>query len=192
MGFTEGWVWMKTWHLRRGRNISRVDFGWSFYKNVEELLLSMFLRVRARACVCSLYSCVHSSILAYVGMFLSLCVCGNGPMYARSCLRVWALTRVREMPCRSLTLPIFTPFSTISHPYAILTPLFVNLAFEIHYIILFIFILHQNTISLNFTWIMDLISSFFLQSSSKYIGSGRTNKVVEWFNLLAPETRDYI
>ena len=56
----------------------------------------------------------------------------------------------------------------------------------------FIFILHQNTISLNFTWIMNLISSFFLRSSSKYIGSRSTNKVVEWFNLLAPETRDYI
>ena len=127
---------MKTWHLRRGRNISRIYFGWCFYKNVEELLLSMFLRVRARACVWSLYSCIHSSILTYVGMFLSLCVCGNWSVYARSCLRVWALTRVREMPCRSLTLPIFTYFSTILHPYAILTPLFVILAFEIHYIIL--------------------------------------------------------
>ena len=33
---------------------------------------------------------------------------------------------------------------------------------------------------------------FFLQSSSPYIGRGSTNKVVEWYNLLVPETMGYI
>ena len=172
--------------------MSSIDFGWCFIENVEELLLFVFMRAWARPCVCILYSWIRNSVLAYAGMFLRLCVHGNGPTYMGSCLCAWALTRVCEMLGKSPTLPIFTPFSTISPPYAILTPFFIIFASENHCIILFIFILHQNTISLNFTWIMNLISSFFLQSSSKYIGSGSTNKVVEWFNLLAPETRDYI
>ena len=33
---------------------------------------------------------------------------------------------------------------------------------------------------------------FFLQSSSPYADRGSTNKVVEWFNFLAPETRGYV
>ena len=33
---------------------------------------------------------------------------------------------------------------------------------------------------------------FFGQSSSLYAGRGSTNKVVEWYNLLVPETRAYI
>ena len=33
---------------------------------------------------------------------------------------------------------------------------------------------------------------FCLQSSSPYAGKGSTNKVVEWYNLLDPETRGYI
>ena len=37
------------------------------------------------------------------------------------------------------------------------------------------------------------MSSFsFLHSSSPYAGRGSTNKVVEWFNLLVPETRGYM
>ena len=39
---------------------------------------------------------------------------------------------------------------------------------------------------------MNLMSSFFLQSSSPYVGRGNTNKMVEWFNVLAPETRGNI
>ena len=39
---------------------------------------------------------------------------------------------------------------------------------------------------------MNLMSSFFLQLSSPYAGRGRTNKVVEWFNQLVPETKGYI
>ena len=90
--------------------MSRIDFGWCLLENVEELLLSMFLCAWARACVCNLYSCVHSSVLAYAGVFLSFCVRGNGPTYAGSCLCAWALTRVHEMPSRSLALSIFTAF----------------------------------------------------------------------------------
>ena len=39
---------------------------------------------------------------------------------------------------------------------------------------------------------MDLMSSFFLQSSSPYADRGSTNKVVERFNQLIPKTRGYI
>ena len=131
---------MKTWCLRRGRNMSRIDFRWCIFENVEELLLSVFLRAWAWACNRSLYLCIHGSVLAYTNMFLRFCVSGNGPTYAGSYLCVWALTRVCEMLDRSPTLPIFTHFSTVSPPYAILTPLFIILASEHHYIILCIFI----------------------------------------------------
>ena len=125
---------MKTWHLRRGRNMSSIDFGWCIFKNVKELLLSVFLCVWA-------WAYVRSSILTYAGMFLRLCVRGNGSAYAGSCLRAWVLTHVREPLGRSPTLPIFTPLSTIWTPYTILTPFFVILASAHHCIILFIFIL---------------------------------------------------
>ena len=132
---------MKTWYLRRGRNMSRIDFRWCFFENVEELLLSMFLRAWAWACIRSLYSCVCSSILAYVSMFLRLCVCGNGLAYAGSCQRAWVLTLICETPGRSSTLPIFIYFSFVSLLREILTHLFVIFASEYHYILLFIFIL---------------------------------------------------
>ena len=108
----------------------RIDFGLCFFENVEELRLSVFLYVWPQACVCSLYLCVHSSVLAYTGMFLRFCIRGNRLAYAGSCLRVWTLTCVHKTPCKSSTLPIFTSFSTISPPYAILTPFFVILASE--------------------------------------------------------------
>ena len=38
----------------------------------------------------------------------------------------------------------------------------------------------------------DILFFFFLQSSSPYASRGSTNKVVEWFNQLALETRGYI
>ena len=37
-----------------------------------------------------------------------------------------------------------------------------------------------------------LSPSFFLQSSSPYVGRGSTNKVVEWYNILVLETKAYI
>ena len=141
LGFAVGWVWMKTWCLRRGRNMSRIDFGWCFlfFENVEELLLSMFLCAWARVSVCSLHSCICSSVLAYAGMFLRLYVRGNELVYMWSYPRAWALTCVCEMPGKSLTLPIFTPFSPVSLPYEILTHIFVIFSSEHHYIILFTF-----------------------------------------------------
>ena len=113
LGFAMGWVKMKTWHIRRGRNMSKIDFGWCILENVEELLLSMFLCAWARACVCNLHSCVRSSVLAYVGMFLWFYVCKDGPAYIWSCLCMRALTHVCETLGRSPTLPIsllFQPF----------------------------------------------------------------------------------
>ena len=176
-----------------GRNMSRIDFGWCFFENVEELLLFVFLHAWAWACVRSLHSCVCSSILAYVDLFLRLCVRGNRPTCARFCLCTWALTCVREMLGRSLTLLIFTYFSTISLPYAILTPF---CHFCIRLSLYPSFYLHsciKTSYFLNFTWIRNLMSpSSFLQSSSPYAGRGSTNKVVEWFNLLVLETRGYI
>ena len=58
-----------------------------------------------------------------------------------SCLHTWALTLVRGALGRSSTLPIFTYFSTVSLPHAILTHLFIIFASDYHYILLFIFIL---------------------------------------------------
>ena len=104
--------------------MSRINFGWCFLENVEELLLSVFLYAWARACVRSSHSCVCSSVHAYAGMFLRFCVRGNEPMYAESCSRMWALICVRETPGRSLALPLFTYFSPVSLPYAMLTPFF--------------------------------------------------------------------
>ena len=76
-------------------------------ENFERLFLSMLLHVWAQACVSSLDLFVHKFVLVYAGLFLRICVHGFKPVYAGSCLRTWALTRIREIPRRSLTLPIF-------------------------------------------------------------------------------------
>ena len=76
-------------------------------ENLEGLFLSMLLHVWARACVSNLDLFVHKFVLVYAGLFLRLCVYGFRPVYVGSCLRTWALTYIREMPRRSLTLPIF-------------------------------------------------------------------------------------
>ena len=132
---------MKTGHLKRGRNMSRIDFGWCIFENIKELFLFVFLRAWARACVRSLYSCVRRFVLAYTGLFLRLCVRGNGPEYAGSCLCTWALTRICDMFGKSSTLPIFVYFSSVSLPCAILTHLFVIFFICISLHPLFIFIL---------------------------------------------------
>ena len=88
----------------------RIDFGRCMLENIKELLLFMLLHVWARACIRCLDSCVRSFVLAYAGIFLRFYIRGDGPAYARSSLRTWALTRVHETSSRSLTLPIFTFF----------------------------------------------------------------------------------
>ena len=127
---------MKTWCLRRVRNMSRVDFGWCLLENVEELLLSMFLHVWAWDYICS-------SVLAYAGVFLRFCVHGNGPAYTGSCLHVWALTRVRGTPGRSLAFAhfylFFTFFTFLCNSNTLFFFFFVVFAFEHHCNILFIF-----------------------------------------------------
>ena len=75
-------------------------------KNVEELLLSVFLHAWAQASVCNLHSRIRSFVLAYTGMFLRFYVCRDGPTYAWSCLCMWALIRVRDTPGESPTLHI--------------------------------------------------------------------------------------
>ena len=152
---------MKTWHPRWGRNMFRIDFGLYMLENIEELLLSVLLRAWAWACVRSLYSCIHNSILVYISLFLRSCILGFWPVYARSYLRIWALTRIHEASSKGPTLPIFTYFSTISLLYAILIPLFVIFVSKHHYILLFIFILALKTpFFIIFAWIKNLMSYF--------------------------------
>ena len=99
-------------------------------ENVEGVFLFVLLCARARAYVGNLDLCIRSSILMYTGLFVRLCVRGDGLAYAGSCLCMWALTSVHEVLSRGLTLPIFTFLSTVSLLYAILTPLFVIFASE--------------------------------------------------------------
>ena len=154
---------MKTWHLRRGRNVSRIDFGWCIFENVKELLLSVFLHAWARAYIRNLHSCIRNSVLVCAGMLLRLYVHGNGLAYAGSCLHAWALTRLCETSRKSLTLPIFTSFSYVSLQFAILTHIFVIFAPEYHCILFFS--LHsciKTSYFPNSAWIRNLMSSFFL------------------------------
>ena len=127
--------------------------------------MSVFLRTWPWACICSSYSCIRGSVLAYAGKFLSLCVRGNGLAYAGSWLHTWALTYIHEMPGRSLALPIFTYFSTVSLPHAILTLL---LSF-LHSIIIISFFLssflHQNIIFSKFYLNQESNVIFFFLSS---------------------------
>ena len=144
LGFVMGCIKMKTWHLRRGRNMYRIDFWWCMLENVKKLLLLMFLHAWARTYVHSLNSCICSSILAYTGMFLRSYVCRNGLAYAGSCLCTWALTCICETLGRSPTLTIFTSFSFVSLLYAFLTHLFVIFAHKYHCILLLSSFLHQK------------------------------------------------
>ena len=50
-------------------------------ENVEKLLLFVLLHAWAQAYVCSLDSCLHNTVLAYVGLFLRLCIRGVLSMY---------------------------------------------------------------------------------------------------------------
>ena len=110
-------------------------------ENGKEPLMSVLLRAWAQANVRSLNSCVCNPVFVYAGLFLRSCIRGFWPVYTRSYMHTWALTRIREMPSRGLTLPFFTSILTILLLYAILTPLFVIFVFEHPYILLFIFIL---------------------------------------------------
>ena len=157
-------------------------------ENVEELLLFVLLCAWAGVYVRSLHSCIWRSILAYVGLFLRLCICGNRPAYAGSCLLMWDAW---QRPYSAY----FTSFSLVSLLYAILTHFFfchfciwpspypsLYLHSCIENIIFHQFCLNQES---------NIILSF-LQSLSPYVGRGSTNKVVEWYNLLVLETRAYI
>ena len=152
---------MKTWHIRRGRNMFRIDFGWYMLEYVEGHFLSVLLHAWAQACVCSLVLFVRSFILVYTSLFLRLYIHGFWPACIRSCLCTWALTRICETLDRGLTLPIFTSFSTVLLLYVILTPLFVIFESKHHWILFFlIFILASKTsYFIIFTWIKNLMLS---------------------------------
>ena len=126
-------------------------------ENVKELLMSVLLHAWDRTYVRNLDSCVRSLVLMYAGLFLRLCICGNGPTYV-GC--TWALTRIHETLGKSLTLPVFTSFSPVSLLFAILTHLFVIFAPKYHYIHLLIFILASKTsFFINSSEIKNLMSS---------------------------------
>ena len=129
-------------------------------ENVEELLLFVLLCAWAGVYVRSLHSCIWRSILAYVGLFLRLCICGNRPAYAGSCLLMWDAW---QRPYSAY----FTSFSLVSLLYAILAHFFffVIFVFDHHHILLFIFILASKTsFFINSAWIKNLISSFLFCS----------------------------
>ena len=112
-------------------------------------------------CLCS---CVHglgpayaAYILAYTGLFLRFYICGDGPAYAGSCLRKWALTRLCKTSSKSSTRPVFISFSLVSFLYAIVTHLFVIFAFEYY--------CNKTSYFPNSACIRNLMSSFFFFGS---------------------------
>ena len=121
----------------------------------------MFLHVWAWDYICS-------SVLAYAGVFLRFCVHGNGPAYTGSCLHVWALTRVRGTPGRSLAFAHFYLFFTFftflcnSNTLCFLSFLHLNITVTFYLSLL----VHQNTIFLEFRLNHepnDILSPFSLQ-----------------------------
>ena len=139
-------------------------------------------------------SSVRGFVLTYAGLFLRLCICGNGPAYVGVMFtyvgfdpRMWdAWQKLYSAHFHFL----FNRFTTICNPN---TP-FVIFSSKHRYILLFIFILTSKiSFFINFAWIKNLMpSSSFLHPSSPYAGRGSTNKVVKWYNLLVPETKVYI
>ena len=98
-------------------------------------------------------ACIH----AYADLFLLTQVCSWGFVYVGinlrtrgSCLRVWALTYVCEMPGRSLALPIFTYFSPVSLPYAILHIFLLFMYLNITTSFFLPSLMHYNTIFFEF------------------------------------------
>ena len=177
---------MKTWCLRRGRNMFRIDFGWCFLENVEEMLLSVSLRAWTWACVRSLYSGVCRCVLEVLRMWewtnirgvLSACV-GFDPY-------TWDIW---QKPYSAYFYSSFNRFTSICNSKTHSCHFCIRLSLY-HPIYL-----HSHTKTpyfFNFTQIMNLTTFSFLQSSTPYVGRGSTNKVVESLNLLVPKTRGYV
>ena len=128
---------MKTWHLRRGRNMFRISFDWNMLENVKGWL-SVYVYVYADSSLRtkSMYAArVHAyaaRLHAYVGMFMrthiyswlhiyagynyvrihSACVCSHGPVCV--CHQIETLFWI-----------FWIPFSSIPHPIANLTFFFI-------------------------------------------------------------------
>ena len=154
----------------------------------------MFLHAWAQAYICSLHSCICRFVLAYASMFLRFCVRGNKLAYAgvlSACVGLDLCTwDAWQKPCSAHFHLFFTRFTSLcnANTYFCYLCIWISLhhSFYLHLCITIPF-------SSNFTWIMNLMTPFpFLQLSSLYVGRGSTNKVVEWFNLLALETRGYV
>ena len=135
------------------------------------MLKNCFLHVWARVCIHILDSCIRSFILVYVGMFLRSCVHGDGLAYVGSCLRTWALTRVRETLGKSPTLPIFTPFCHFCTWISLYPYFYLNSCIE-------------NIIFIIYAWIKNLMSSsssfFFFGSHHPLMLVGEA--LIKWWN----------
>ena len=167
--------------------MSRIDFGWCIFENVEERFLSMFLHAWTRSCIRILYSCL---ILEALHTWEWSCVCGVLSMYVGFDPRTWDAWQKFYSAHSHLLFIYFTSTCNLN------TLFFFFFHFCIQLSLYPSFYLHsyiKTSYFLNSAWIRNLISpSFFIQSSSPYVGRGSTNKVVEWYNLLVHETRGYI
>ena len=169
--------------------MSRIDFGWFFLK-------------MSKNCFC-LCSCMRglkfayiAYIYAYVALFLCTQVCSWGSTYLGMNFHTRGLVHARgpwlaymrrlaeALLC--LFYSFFTRFTSLWNFNTYFCHFFIwaslHHSFYLHSCITIPY-------SSNFTWIMNLMASFFLQSSSPYASKGSTNKVVEWFNLFAPKTK---
>ena len=130
---------------------------------------SVCVRAWARACVRSLHSCVRSSVLAYVVMFIRFYIRGNElrgnePVYMRSCprmgfdLRTWDAW---QKPCSTHFYSFFTRFTSPCNANTHFCHFCIwisrDYSFYFHSCITIPF-------SLNFTWIMNLMTSLLFCS----------------------------
>ena len=149
-------------------------------------------------------ACVGSGLCTKL-VFLCMQLCSCVPKYVLEVLRTWEWTCVRWVlsACVSFDLRMWNAWQKLcsAHFYFFFT-CFISTCnshapschFCIRISLYHPFYLHSCITTLyssNFTSIMNLMTSF-LQSSSPYAGRGSTNKVVEWFKSLVPETKGYI
>ena len=136
--------------------------------------------------VTQLCSYIHRCVLEALHTWEWTCVHGVLPACVGFDPRTWD---ARQKPYFAHFHSFFYCFTSICNSNTLFLS-FLHLKITVSFFLSSFF--HQNTICLNFAWIMNLVSSFFLQSSPPYAGRESTNKVVERFNLLIPKTKGYI
>jgi len=164
----------------------RIDSRLFFLENVEELLLSVFLRAWAWACICRLYSCVRRCVLEVLRTWEWTCIREVFSACVGFDPRMWDIW---QKPRSAYFYSSFNRFTSICNSKTH------SCHFRIRLSLYHPIYLHSHTKTpyfFNFTRIMNLTTFYFLQSSTPYVGRGSTNKVVESFNLLIPKTRGYV